>query len=321
MTEYYEPTVNANPDTQSAENKLVNKALTKLPVPHISGLKLRADIRLGTLVLNTIDEETGVVWVCTDIDGWWTLPDPELPDLPRGWGDGSYDAKGRWASRLLTLNGSFLTQDPTQVEAARTKLLDAISLVYRGDWLVVDETPISKGTFVRLSGRPQIDTVSARGRTDFSVGLKAADPIKYEYLDDNSEGYRVQTITPTAGSAEVTITNAGNIAVPIIIELSKGFTVSNPSATPSITNTTSDQEITIVEGTSSTNQLEIDTHNREVLDVTYVANQVTNVANGRAKVSTLIDWIYLEPGENEIALANFPTGSTCTIYYRSGWIG
>jgi len=151
----YDSSINLNPVAQSEENKLVNKALTKLPIPHFSGLKLKADIKIGSLVLNTIDEETGVVWVCTDIQGWWTLPDPELPDLPRGWGDGSYDAKGRWASRILTLNGSFLTQDPDQVEAARAKLLDAISLVYRGDWLVVNETPVTKGTFVRLSGRPE----------------------------------------------------------------------------------------------------------------------------------------------------------------------
>lgn len=411
MSDFYDSPTNVNPQEQSEENKLVNIALTKLPIPHVSGLKLKADIKLGDLVLNTIDEETGVVWVCTDIQGWWTLPDPELPDLPRGWGDGSYDAKGRWASRLLTLNGSFLTQNPDQVEAARTKLLNAASLVYRGAWLVVNETPVKKGTFVRLSGRPEINTVSARGRTDFSIGLKAADPIKYEYLDAPSDGYRRQVITPASdGSAEVTITNAGNISVPVIIELSKGFSVSSlgpePGATlvpvkfyqrtenaitiqffsahsfedgdivylnnvhptmngyhivsvadvddagdilqivdpgitvpiasgasnasvsaasriptPAITNTTTDQEITIVEGTSDTNQLEIDTQNREVLEVTYIADQVTNVANGRAKVSTLIDWIYLEPGENEIALADFPAGSTCTILYRSGWIG
>jgi hypothetical protein len=321
MSDFYDSPINLNPQDQSEENKLVNIALTKLPIPHISGLKLKADIRLGDLVLNTIDPETGVVWVCTDINGWWTLPDPELPDLPRGWGDGSYDAKGRWASRLLTLNGSFLTQDPSQVEAARAKLLEAVSLVYRGDWLVVNETPVKKGTFVRLSGRPEINTVSARGRTDFSIGLKAPDPIKYEYIEENEDGYRVEVITPVSGSAELSIVNEGNISVPIIIELSDGFTVSDPLASPSITNATTDQEITIIEGTPSTSRLEIDTYNREVLEVTYVSNQVINVANGRAKVSTLIDWIYLEPGENEIALADFPTGSTCTIYYRSGWIG
>jgi hypothetical protein len=318
----YDSSINLNPVEQSEENKLVNKALTKLPIPHFSGLKLEADIKIGTLVLNTIDEETGVVWVCTDIQGWWNLPDPELPDLPRGWGDGSYDAKGRWASRILTLNGSFLTQDPDQVEAARAKLLDAISLVYRGDWLVVNETPVTKGTFVRLSGRPEIDTVSARGRTNFSIGLKAADPIKYEYIEENSDGYNIVTLTAnSSGDATATITNAGNVSVPIIVELAKSFTIPAPSDPPTITNATSDQAITIIAGTSSTNQLEIDTYNREVLEVEYLAGQVVSVENGRAKVSILIDWIYLEPGTNTIELTNFPASSICKIYYRSGWIG
>jgi hypothetical protein len=321
MSDFYDSSVNLNPQEQSEENKLVNIALTKFPIPHFSGLKLKADIKLGNLVLNTIDDDN-VVWVCTDIEGWWNLPDPELPDLPRGWGDGSYDAKGRWASRILTLNGTFLTQDPSQVEVARAKLLDAVSLVYRGDWLVVNETPVTKGTFVRLSGRPEISTVSARGRTDFSIGLKAADPIKYEYVDSSPDGYNVEILTAdSSGDATATIVNSGNIAVPIVIELSKGFTIPDLNDPPTIFNATRDEAITIIAGTTSTNQLEIDTYNREVLDVEYTLDVDTNTENGRAKVSILIDWIYLDPGSNVIELINFPASSTCKIYYRSGWIG
>jgi hypothetical protein len=277
-------------------------------------------------VLNTIDDD-GVVWVCTDVEGWWNFPDPELPELIRGWGDGSYDARGRWASRNITLKGTFLTQDASQVPAARAKLIEAANLVYKGGWLVVEEGP-AKGAFVRLSGRPEIATVTPRGRTEFSIGLRAADPIKYEYVDDSPDGYSsVPVTTFSSGAATTRITNSGNIAVPIIIETSKGFTVSDPDTPPTITNTENDQVLTIIAGTDSTNRLEIDTYNREVLDVRYTLNtetnedEVTNVENGRAKVSTLIDWIYLEPGDNVVTFANFPAGSSCTIYYRSGWIG
>lgn len=325
MAEYYDSPTNLNPQQQADENKIVNKALTKSPVPYLSGLKLKADIKLGDLVLNTIDTDD-VVWICTDIEGWWTLPDPELPELIRGWGDGSYDARGRWASRNITLKGTFLTQDASQVPAARAKLINAANLVYNGGWLVVQEQP-DKGSFVRLSGRPEIATVNARGRTEFSIGLKAADPIKYEYVDGVTDGYRSATVTPSGGTGTLTITNAGNIAVPILLETSKGFTVSNVNTPPTIANTKNDQSLTIIAGTASTNRLELDTYNREVLDVRYTLNtetgqeEVTDVANGRAKVSTLIDWIYLEPGENVVTFANFPAGSNCTIYYRSGWIG
>jgi len=47
----YDSSINLNPVAQSEENKLVNKALTKLPIPHFSGLKLKADIKIGSLVL------------------------------------------------------------------------------------------------------------------------------------------------------------------------------------------------------------------------------------------------------------------------------
>jgi hypothetical protein len=317
MSNFYDPTLNLNPATQAEENELVNKALTKFPIPHFSGLKLEADIKLGNLVLNTIDDDN-VVWVCTDIEGWWNFPDPELPDLVRGWGDGSYDARGRWAARMLTLRGVFLTQDPSQVPAARAKLIEAANLVYQGGWLVVNEGP-QKGAFVRLSGRPDIATVTPRGRTEFSIGLRAADPIKYEYVDGVEDGYRVATLSPSTTS--VAINNTGNTTVPILIELSKGFTVANPSNPPTITNTETDQVMRIIAGTTADNQLEIDTYNREVLDVEYDGTAAVNIENGRAKLAVLSDWIYLEPGENTVTITNFPAGSTCTIYYRSGWIG
>ena len=315
---YYESPEDLSPSTQSDENRLVNKALTKFPIPYLSGLKLKADIKLENLVLNTIDED-GVVWICTDIEGWWDFPEPQLPELVRGWGDGSYDAKGRWNSRILTLKGTFLTQDPSQVPAARAKLIEAADLVYKSGILVVNEEP-AKSAAVRLSGSPDIKTVTARGRTEFSIGLRAADPIKYEYIEGSEDGYRTEVFTPSSGTASATLTNAGNIDVPIIIELSQGFTVANPANPPRITNNATDQIMSIIGSTVSTNRLEIDTYNREVLDVRYDSGEVVNVESGRAKVSTISDWIYLAPGENTIAISNFPAGSSCTIYYRSGWI-
>jgi hypothetical protein len=47
---------------------------------------------------------------------------------------------------------------------------------------------------VRLSGRPEIETVNARGRTEFSIGLRAADPIKYEWKEEDPEGYSIVEI-------------------------------------------------------------------------------------------------------------------------------
>lgn len=312
MANYYEPPVAV--DTQSTENKLVNTALTPLPKPYISGLKLQADVKINELVLNTIDS-SGVVWVVTDIEGWWNLPDSEIPDLARGWGDGSYDALGRYGNRIITLSGSFLTQSPDQVPAARQKFLEAVNLVKTGAWLVVNETP-AKASYVRLSGTPSISTVKARGRTDFSVGFKAVDPIKYAYIDGNPDGYDYVDI---AAGHSATVTNAGNTPVPVVFATS-GALHSTISAPATIKNTTTNKIISIIDSTTSLQSLEIDTRNREILLV-----EGDSVTNGRAKGAILVDWMYLEPGANTIEFkdTSTPSGSSasCRVYWRSGWIG
>jgi hypothetical protein len=307
MYEYYDSVANA--EAQSKETKIVNKALTKLPEPYLSGLKLRADIKIGPLVLNTIDSD-GVVWICTDIQGWWNLPDPEFPELIRGWGDGSYDAVGRYAARLITLTGVFMTQDPSQVEVARAKLIDAVNLVYRGDWLVVNETT-PKASFVRLSGRPEINNTVARGRTEFSVQLKAADPIKYEWIEESGDNYRTTTIN---SGASATIVNSGNIRVPLVFEITGALTASTASSVK-ITNTTHETEIQIIKSLTSGQTLEIDTYNREALLI-----QGDSVLSGRDRLEPLIDWVYLEPGNNVISFSG-ATGKSVKVYHRSGWIG
>lgn len=179
--------------SQNFETSVVNKSLTPLPPPVFTGMKLQEDIIIGDLVLNTIDS-SNVIWVCTDIEGWWGHPDPEIPDVTRGWRDGSYDARGRWQARQLTLNGVILPPEPEFLPAARNTLIEATNLVYTGAWLKTKENP-TRAAFVRLSGRPEISTVTARGRTEFSIGLRAADPIKYSWNDSDPEGYNLTTIT------------------------------------------------------------------------------------------------------------------------------
>lgn len=228
---------------QEQETTLVNKSLTPLPQPHITGLKLQGDIALGDFLFNTIDEY-GVIWIIREIEGWWQHPEPEMPDIPRGFGDGSYDIKGRYQARVLTLEGSFLVPDPSLVEAARDRLIYATNLVYQGAYL---KTGIAnkRASFVRLSGAPEIQTVNAKGRVDFSIGLKAADPIKYLWNDSEPDGYEIVEIPalnpaiPLSGS--LTINNLGNVAVPLQFELS------GPIISPAtIYNRTSNKLLTIV---------------------------------------------------------------------------
>ena len=228
--------------SQAAENNVVNRALTPLPRPHITGMKLKGDVILGDLVLNTIDEND-VVWVCTDIEGWWVHPDPDIPDVTRGWRDGSYDARGKWLARQITLTGSIMPRHPDLLPAARATLIEATSLVYEGAWLKTNEDP-TRASYVRLSGRPTISTVNARGRTDFSIGLRAADPIKYSWNDSDPDGYSLVTIpcknTATSADGEESITNQGNISVSVFLEVT-GPTVGDTT----VVNSTNGDVLTI----------------------------------------------------------------------------
>lgn len=207
------------PLNQAQENDLVNRALSKVPHPHLTGLRLSSDIRLGNLTLNTIDGE-GTVWVCTDIDNWWNLAPSEIPDIPRGLDDGSYDVRGRRSARILTLTGSILPQQPENAPAARQALMQAVDLVYYGTWLFVDEEP-TKAAYVRLSGQPMISNTNRRGRIDFSIPLKAADPIKYSWNTSDSNGYSTSLLN-TASS----VSNIGNAKVAGV------FTVTGPVTAP-----------------------------------------------------------------------------------------
>lgn len=311
------------PDTQAQaeENKIVNKSLTSLPTPHLSGLKLNADIVINGLTLNTIDENN-VVWVMEDLEGWWNLPDSELPDLPRGWGDGSYDAVGRYANRILTLRGSFLPQDPEDVPAARNALFQAIDLVKTGGWLIVKGQP-DVASYVRLSGAPQITSVNARGRHNFSIGLKAVDPVKYEYIDGNPDGYDyVDVPSGTLIGAAAPILNTGNTPVPLYFEISGGISgasADDPAVIAKYVGGTKIEEINIIGNVTSGDFLEIDTRNREVL---YVDSD-DEVTNGRSRVEILTDWMYLDPNVSTKILFEAPlsgSAGSLRVFWRSGWI-
>jgi len=229
---------------QGPENNAMDLALKRVPVPHLTGAELNADVALGPLVFNTVDEY-GVVWVITQVEGWWNLPTPTMPNIERGFADGSYDVRGRFESRAITLSGVILPPDRTKLPAARERLLSAANLVYRGDWLRLDEGPV-KACWVRLVGQPTIDTVNPRGRTEFSLQLRASDPVKYEYVPNNVDGKRVTALpvnnklTPTETIA--TVTNSGNTDVTAV------FQVVGPLYGPnaSIENLTTGQAMTVV---------------------------------------------------------------------------
>lgn len=359
---------------------IVNIALTPLPVPTIGTIQLLADISLGDLVLNTIDENN-VMWVCTDLTGWWGQAEADIPDIPRGILDGSYDVEGRYDARFITLVGTFIPPNPSLLGVAKDQLISATNLVRNGAWLITNEEP-TRASFVRLSGQPQIQTTNARGRTDFSIPLKAADPVRYEWNDEDPSGYTSLVIAGSSMSGfpgTGTVDNIGNTNVTTILNISGPLgpqstvfnaltnetlttaqelrgagsvgsitTVQLTSDVATITTSnnpllvvgdqvvvsgtgfpfdttgapwivtavsgvapftfsyacvSSDVRITSVAGQAylAVNDIiSIDTYAR---NVTYNGVSIGN----RNKVSTLTDWISLDPGENVLAFTDNPT--------------
>lgn len=229
---------------QSQKNRITEQALTPLPQPHLTGMKLQEDIILNDFVFNTVDD-FGVLWVITDIKGWWSPPAPDMPDIKRGWADGSYDVKGRYNARDLTLEGSILCTDPSLAADARRRLVAQINLVRQGGWLKTYENPL-KASWVRLSGEPNFETVNARGRINFSIGLRASDPIKYSWNELDSQGYNIEEILAKSAAPVRTgksvLINEGDYPV------SAYFKITGPITGPAvILNETNGEFITIVE--------------------------------------------------------------------------
>ncbi len=301
-----------DPALQAIENTTVNKALRQVPIPKITGMVLGGDIQLGELTFNTIDEN-GVIWVVTDLEGWWSPPEPEIEDIKRGFGDGSYDVRGRWTARQLTLTGVFLPPDRSYVAAARDKLIRAVDLVYANAYLRVSEDPV-KVSKVRLSGAPQIATVNSRGRTEFTVGLRAADPIKYSWNEADPDGSSYEEVFARNDSLNRTGTIlVENVGAAYVTAL---FEITGPLVGPTVVlNETTDELMIISEPLDSTDVLEIDTFGHEVA-------KNGDITGGRAMLDVLADWIRLKPGINVIKFydeGQVNSNAKLGIYFRSGW--
>ena len=292
---------------QVNETSKVNLALAPLPQPHLTGMKLQADISLNDFTFNTIDEY-GVIWVVTDIGGWWQHPSPEVPEVSRGWGDGSYDVKGKYNARDITFEGVILTPDPSLLAAARDRFVAATNLVYTGGWLKTNEGSYIKASYVRLSGDPEIQTVNARGRTEFSIGLRAADPIKYKWnTEDPIYGYENVLIpceaTSTAANGTAIIENEGNYPVSVYL------TITGPLVGPAvISNDTSEEEINITGALRAATTKTI--NNRGLTD--NLVTITTSTAHGLIDLDVVTISGLGSPFDGEVTVLSIPTTTTFT---------
>lgn len=145
------------------------------------GILSAEDITINDIPLNTIDDNS-VAWMVTDLEGWWGLPDLEVPDDPRPFSqDGSYYTTGRFTSRLINLKGYILPVDGVADKSVSTRnaFNRALVLVRNRAVLKVREEGIVKTSLVQIASRPLLRISRSTGLLEFDISLKATDPVKY----------------------------------------------------------------------------------------------------------------------------------------------
>jgi hypothetical protein len=168
--------------------------------PHAAGnLCLTDDINVNGLLLNHRDAN-GTIWLCTDIEGWWTLPPQETPDIQRPYWDGSMLTTGRFQARQITISGCFIPPDPSLVWYNRDALIRVSSIV-RGIGLLAvcgNQTPgmdiyapnnaydPPKMAMIQMADVPLIETTKPNGFTQFSLSFRCINPTKMSLYEHNA---------------------------------------------------------------------------------------------------------------------------------------
>ena len=282
----------------------------------------RADVRLGDLTFNTIDDD-GCAWVLSDLDGWWNLPEPDLPDDPRAYQfDGSYETDGRYKARDITLTGVIIPDQatPGNVAAARRRLLSGVSAVRSSLALEVDESDASKTASCRLAGRPQVAVSGLNGVLQFQIPLRAPDPRKFS----TETGVVSTGVSKTTGGRTYPRTfpqtYPGGSTSGIASFVNEGdynsnaqIVITGPVTDPSLEHIEQGKslrfDITLALGDTLT--LDLDTHSVVLNDT----------ASRRNAVDLTSQWFTVQPGTNSIRFLGTTSGSpTLTVAYRSAWI-
>ena len=121
-------------------------------------------VALGRNYIPALD---GTIWTISDIQGWWNLTDSEIPNIERGFGDGSFDITGRLMSRDLTITGSILIAGPsTKFAITNKQLVSGVATLITGNsahGYSVGQTVLVTGVDSTFDGSYVIT-----GTTDFS---------------------------------------------------------------------------------------------------------------------------------------------------------
>lgn len=272
-------------------------------------------VSLGGIGFGEQDAD-GTLWVVSGLAGWHASGSSGQVTQRTG-RHGAWRDRARYAARGLTLTGSIITPEPGMIGEAVDRLAAAIPLDVPQDLTVLGVTGDDRLVRVRQEGAPDIQIVSPFLAV-FSIGLVAADPLKYSALEhiaatalpSSTGGLVVPHVVPfsvdaVSVSGVATVENRGNIGTcPRLI-------VYGPVTSPRITNQTTGEVLLI--------RLTVDDGRYLDLDLAEHTAYLDGTASRRGFVSG--DWFELVPGLNSVAF-NAPTYSadaSLQIVWRDAW--
>ena len=262
-----------------------------------------SDFWIGDIPLNNIDEN-GCKWMIEDVNGWWELPPPEIPDDSRPYSDdGDYYVSGRYAVRTITIKGRIIPPTPNNrivAADARDRLSSTLNAVRKTLVFKVMEPRHPKQANVQISAVPTMEINDMDNHVEFTIQFKASDPRKYSEELHNvssqlaglmSGGRRYPrqfyyTYGEVPDDGTIHATNNGNYHTHGVIR------ISGPITNPSLLHVESNKylKFNIVLGVD------------DFLDVNLRARTVR--LNGkqfkRSSLTTDSSWFVLEPGNNSI---------------------
>lgn len=262
-----------------------------------------SDFWIGDLPLNNIDEN-GCKWMIQDVDGWWELPPPEIPDDSRPYSDdGDYYVSGRYAVRSITIKGRIIppvTANKTIVTDARNRLSSTLNSVRKTLVFKVMEPGHAKQASVQINAVPTMQINDQNNHVEFTIQFKASDPRKYSaemqnvstQLAGNAEWGRryprdfYYTYGDAPANGTIQAPNHGDYHSYGVIR------ISGPVTNPSLLHVESGKTMSFTIVLGPTDFLDVNLRTRTV--------KLNGKQFKRSSLTTSSSWFSLDPGLNSI---------------------
>lgn len=267
--------------------------------------------------------ELGTDQMPGSIEGWQDSPPVRLSQQPRPGEHGSFDGPAQLAERVITISGSARSADFAAAQRSRDILVSVAGDPKLGltPLVVYEAGRPTKRALVRRSGEAKTRWLSDTFFV-WSILLVAPDPLRYANAQSTlfvslpgsgSGGLVFPLVFPLtfgsgAAGGQMSLTNAGTIATPILWE------IRGPVTAPVITHMGTGQRLEFAStfALAAGQTVLIDTDAKTVLQ---------GAINQRANLVTA-QWFSLDPGTTEVRFSGAsadPATARLTATWREAW--